>query len=273
MRWVERFCYKHPNFGIKNLMLYITIGNVALWVLEAIDPGICSLFMLSPALVMRGQVWRLVTFIFVPNSLSLIAFVVYAFYYWMGSALEEYWGTGQFTVFFLTGIVFTVVYGFICYFFGFYGYINAPHYMYLSMLFAFATLYPDMTINFMWIIPMPIKYLAYIDAAFFAYGILREPMPEKLIPVVAVMNFFIFCGAELFGSMKRYKRSKNAVNFQKASRRIKQEQRQKLYNHKCAVCGKTDTDYPSLQFRYCSRCAGYHCFCEEHIYNHVHFTE
>ena len=40
-----------------------------------------------------------------------------------------------------------------------------------------------------------------------------------------------------------------------------------------AVCGRTDTDYPDLQFRYCSKCAGYHCFCQDHIFNHVHFTE
>ena len=52
-----------------------------------------------------------------------------------------------------------------------------------------------------------------------------------------------------------------------------EQQKQKGYNHKCSVCGRTDTDYPDLQFRYCSKCAGYHCYCEEHIFNHVHFTE
>ena len=52
-----------------------------------------------------------------------------------------------------------------------------------------------------------------------------------------------------------------------------QQQEQQGYHHKCAVCGKTDTDYPDMQFRYCSKCAGYHCFCQDHIFNHVHFTE
>ena len=45
------------------------------------------------------------------------------------------------------------------------------------------------------------------------------------------------------------------------------------YRHKCEVCGRTDADYPDLQFRYCSRCAGYHCYCEDHIFNHTHITE
>ena len=48
---------------------------------------------------------------------------------------------------------------------------------------------------------------------------------------------------------------------------------EKPYRHKCTVCGRTDTQYPDLEFRYCSRCAGYHCYCIDHINNHVHITE
>ena len=49
--------------------------------------------------------------------------------------------------------------------------------------------------------------------------------------------------------------------------------REQGYRHRCEVCGRTDTDFPDLQFRYCSKCAGYHCFCQDHIFNHTHFTE
>jgi len=59
---------------------------------------------------------------------------------------------------------------------------------------------------------------------------------------------------------------------QAQQQQAKQAQQQG-YRHKCAVCGRTDTDYPDLQFRYCSKCVGYHCFCQDHIFNHVHFTE
>ena len=61
-----------------------------------------------------------------------------------------------------------------------------------------------------------------------------------------------------------------AIQFRKA---VKEQKRQKGYNHKCSVCGRTDTDYPDLQFRYCSKCVGYHCFCQDHIFDHTHFTE
>ena len=36
---------------------------------------------------------------------------------------------------------------------------------------------------------------------------------------------------------------------------------------------RTDLTDPTLEFRYCSRCQGYHCFCAEHINHHTHFTE
>ena len=52
---------------------------------------------------------------------------------------------------------------------------------------------------------------------------------------------------------------------------IYQEVKQrKGYLHKCSVCGVTDTDNPNMEFRYCSRCNGYYCYCEDHISNHSH---
>ena len=90
--------------------------------------------------------------------------------------------------------------------------------------------------------------------------------------LVAVLNFFLF----FYGALLRLipkKPSNSTINFRKASRKIRQEEQNRLYHHKCAVCGRTDTEYPGLEFRYCSRCAGYHCFCADHINNHIHFTE
>ena len=101
------------------------------------------------------------------------------------------------------------------------------------------------------------------------------PFPFNLLPLIAVLNYLVFFGADLISSISggsaRYR--KTTVNFNREKQKIKYEQRQKNYSHKCSVCGRTDTDFPDLEFRYCSRCAGYHCFCEEHINNHVHFTE
>ena len=72
---------------------------------------------------------------------------------------------------------------------------------------------------------------------------------------------------------QRYIRSRQNSQFRKTVRQQQAQERYAPYHHKCAVCGRTDTDHPDLQFRYCSRCAGYHCFCQDHIFNHIHFEE
>ena len=269
---IERFCYRHPNFGIPNLMRYLTIANVVFWVMNMINRPFLSYMLFNPALIQRGQVWRLVSFLFVPPSTGVLALLVFYFYYWIGSTLEKQWGTGQFTIYFFTGVVLTVLYGFVIYWITGKAVTLDSSYLYLSMFFSFAALFPDMQVLFMFFIPVKMKYLAIVDAAFFLYAVVTTPFPAKLVPLVAVLNFLIFCGGELKAMLPR-RQSRGTINFKRESARIRREQQDKLYTHKCAVCGRTDTDYPNLEFRYCSRCAGYHCFCADHINNHIHFTE
>lgn len=271
-RSIEQFCYKHPGFGIPNLMRYITAANVAIWVLGAINRSFLGVLTFDPALILHGQIWRLVSFIFYPPSMGLLAFLAFWFYYWIGSTLEAQWGTGQFTIYYFSGVILTVLYGFIIYFITGRSVNLGSEYIYLSMFFSFAVLYPDMQVLFMYIIPIKIKYLAIVDAVYFAYSVIANSFPVNLLPLVALINFFIFCGGELFALLPR-RPSKNTVNFRQESARIRREQKDKLYTHKCAVCGRTDVDHPELEFRYCSKCQGYHCFCSDHINNHIHFTE
>ena len=122
------------------------------------------------------------------------------------------------------------------------------------------------------ILPVKVKWLAYLDAALFVYGIVTTPFPLNLLPIVAVLNYLLFCGGWLFDRLRpaRVHQERRTVQFQQEARRIRKEQTQRGYRHKCEVCGRTDAEYPQLQFRYCSKCAGYHCYCEDHISDHTH---
>ncbi|MBR7073586.1 MAG: hypothetical protein IKI39_00600 [Oscillospiraceae bacterium] len=271
-RKIEEFCYKHPGFGIPNLMRYIIIANAVFWLMGAVNPVLMNYLLFNPALILRGQIWRLISFVFIPPSTGVLAFIAFYFYYWIGTTLENQWGTGQFTIYFFTGVILTILYGFAIFFITGRSVSLSSTYIFLSMFFSFAALFPDMQVLFMFIIPVKMKYLALVDAAFFVLSVATTPFPENLLPVVAVLNFLIFCGGELKSMLPR-RQSRSTINFKRESARIRYEQREKLYTHKCAVCGRTDTEYPNLEFRYCSRCVGYHCFCEDHINNHIHFTE
>lgn len=285
--WLDRFCYKHPRFGIPNLMMVVVIGNALVWLLDQFSVGfsLSSALSFVPYYILRGEVWRLVTFIFVPenNSLFFLAISLY-FYYWIGSILERQWGTTKFTVFYLLGLVLNIIAGFIIYLILPYPVATiSMYYVNLSLFFSFATLYGDMQVLLFFVIPIKVKWLAWFDAALFAFDIIRSLLQIPTIgmfalvgvvaPIVAILNYLIFFWDDLMATMGRVKRqtahrtSRQTVNFKQAT---KHAQQTKGYIHKCAVCGKTDTDYPNEEFRYCSKCNGYYCYCSEHIHNHVH---
>ncbi|NLO46869.1 MAG: hypothetical protein GX111_00895 [Clostridiales bacterium] len=282
-RAVDRFCAKHPRFGISNLMLFIIIGQGIVFLFSRMDTtGLLNNFLrFIPHLILQGQLWRLITFIFVPgtNNLFLLAISLY-FYYFVGGALERQWGAGKFTIFYFSGVLLTIIFGMVL---GLttnsiYVLFLNSHYLNLSMFFAFAALYPETRLLLFFIIPVKVKWLAYFNAALFLYEMIMNPFPLSLLPLIAVLNFLIFCGDIIFASlgMMRRKYSRQAINFKKATKHVTRNQVSRPsapYRRKCAVCGRTDKDNPNLEFRYCSRCAGYHCFCIDHINSHIHFVE
>ncbi|MCD8099086.1 MAG: rhomboid family intramembrane serine protease [Oscillospiraceae bacterium] len=274
---VDSFCYRHPRFGVPNLMLYIVIGSALVWIFSMMDTSglFLSYLTFSPYYILHGQVWRLVTFVLVPTSSGIWLLIWLYFYYFIGSSLEKEWGSGQFTIYYLSGMLFTVVFGFIVFFLTGISYSITSQYINLSMFFAFATLYPDTRVLLFFFIPIKIKWLAYLDAALFALEVFTGSLPMNLLPLVALVNYFLFCGSwlfDLFGA-ERTKQRKNSARFKSEVHKIEHDRASRSYNRKCEVCGKTDTDYPDLEFRYCSRCSGYHCYCMEHINNHIHVKE
>ena len=281
-RWLERFCYEHPRFGIPNLMRYIAIGNAVVFLLDLFSDNMFSAIIGSyPSQILRGQVWRLVSFVFIPVNSSILFFVLSVlFYYFLGSALEQRWGTAKFSVFYFSGVLLNILAGFLLYFaMGQPAWVQTAsmYYVNMSMFFAFATLYPDMQFMIYFIIPVKAKWLAWLDAAFFAISILRSLLGGSplmaLLPIVGILNYFLFFWEDLYqllgGTRRRASRpfQGKVVDFQKASRRIRHQQG---YLHKCAVCGITDADDPNMEFRYCSKCNGYYCYCMNHINSHVH---
>ena len=283
---VQRFCAAHPRFGIPNLMRVIVIGNVAVYVLmlltQANDANALSFLTFNLNALLHGEVWRLVTFVFVPAYSSPFALLISLyFYYWIGSTLERQWGTAKFNLYYISGALLTVLGVVLASLITGNPYLTAAGtgYVNLSMFFAFAFLFPDTTVLLFFILPVRMKWLAYLDGALFAFDIIKAIGAHNwagvVLPIVALLNFAVFIWPEVHYLKERakYQNSRKTVQFRQAQQQQAKQAQQQGYRHKFAVCGRTDTDYPDLQFRYCSKCVGYHCFCQDHIFNHVHFTE
>ena len=281
-RKIDSFCLRHPRFGVPRLMLFIIIGNAVVWLFGMMDTTNTLYYMLrfDPALFCRGQIWRIVTFAFVPEAGSLVFLAISLyFYYFIGSALESAWGPGKFTIYYLSGMLVTALYSLIVWWIARVPLVVTPHWLNMSLFFAFATLWPDQRVLLLFVIPVKIKWLAWLDAAYFVYQIAvcfaAGLVWQAFLPVVAMLTYIVFCGGWLIDIFRpgRVKQRANTVRFKSAARKAQQARASRPFTHQCAVCGRTNVSDPSLEFRYCSRCAGYHCFCADHINNHVHFTE
>ena len=118
-QWLDRFCYKHPRLSIPGLMRYIVIGNVLVFLLDLFSTGgypiATSLLSFSSDAILQGQIWRIITFVFVPatsRNIFLFAITLY-FYYFIGNALEREWGSNKFTIFYFFGILLNILVGFL----------------------------------------------------------------------------------------------------------------------------------------------------------------
>ena len=273
-RGVSRFLYKHPNFGIPRLMLYLIIGNALVYVFSMMDrTGMLAYWLcLIPSRLYAGEVWRLVTFVFVPQTSGIWLIIELYFYYMIGTTLERAWGAGKFTVYYLCGMVITIVYGILASLITGRSLSLTGHFLNLSMFFAYATLWPDNQFLLLFFIPVKVKWIAYFEAA---YYLVMMVVGRTLLPLTGFANCFLFCGSSLLASLKllRMRHSGTARRFRRNIKRAENGQNAQTYTRKCAVCGRTDTDHPELEFRYCSQCVGYHCFCSDHIHSHIHFTE
>ena len=282
-RRFNRFCFRHRNKGIPNLMFWVTLATAIVYFMRIMDPSNMLVYWLyfDPELILQGQVWRLITFPLIHSSTNVFwTALMFLCYYSLGQAIENLWGTLRFNLFYFTGILLMDVF---CLIFG--GYADA-YYLNLSLLLAYATLYPDSQFTLFFIIPVKAWILAVIDLIFLAEG-LFYPFPHCLFPIIAVGNYFLFFGKDWLNvfpatwriNAKRaakkavHPRSKTIPFNSAGSYQATHATPKAPYTHKCTVCGRTDVDNPDLEFRYCSRCKGYHCYCSEHISNHAHITE
>lgn len=275
---IDRFCALHPNLAIPGLMRYIVGANAVLFVLSLFaGSGTLNFLALDAASVLRGEIWRILTYVLLPSGSGIFLLISLMFYFWLGETLERMWGSAKFTFYYFSGVLLTAAGAILAYLVDGVSFpIQGAGYVNMAMFFAYALSFPDAVVNLYFIIPIKMKWLAILDAVYFAAGVFQYARlglwGMALMPIIAILNFFIFFSPDFHrrADQIKFRTRPQAVQFRRA---VKEQQRQKGYNHKCSVCGRTDTDYPNLQFRYCSKCAGYHCFCEDHIFNHTHFTE
>jgi len=242
-------------------MLYVTLLNGIVFILAYIDPTgfFLSKLVLVPSLVLKGEVWRLVTFLFIPPTTSpmWVLFTLY-FYYMIGSALEHEWGSYRFTVYYFVGAAATIAAAFLT------GSIFTGAYLNLSLIFAFAYLYPNFQLLIFFFIPVKIKYLAIFYAVSLVLAFWADPVAGLITIGSSVLNFILFFGKDIVLRLKTGRRA--YYNRRSFESKIPKD----VIIHRCSVCGRTEKDDKTLEFRYCVDCDGDYEYCMDHLYTHEH---
>jgi len=300
MSWFEK---KFGRFAIRNLTVKLVIIYAVGTVVSMVAPDLMKYLYLDPGLVMKGEVWRLFTWLFIPTSSHIFMILVIYIYYWLGTVMERTIGTYKYNVYLLRGMILMVVTAFIAYWLvSFYpelifqGWglkaeeiknlspeereyfkkvlddssfvlfsVVTPHYINLSIFLAYTICYPEQTFLLYFIVPIKAKWLGLFDFLLLCYSLYTGNFVLKLVVLAVLLNVIIFYCTQRDISYLKPTRIKRKAEFQRAAAKS-----HSVSKHKCAICGQTSESNPDLEFRFCSKCNGNYEYCMEHLYTHEH---
>ena len=288
---MSEFNRRKQSFSIPNLPLYLIIAYVIGYVIQLTTPELYQFLQFNPYEIFQGQIWRVVTWILVPpESLGIFTIIMLFLYYSLGRELEHTWGSERFTKYIFSRIIFTVIAGLMLYvvltviygtamgsIFGVIigGYVST-YYINMSIFLAYAFTYPEQELLLYFIIPIKIKWFGFLYVAYIIYDIIsafRTSMNLGLIVLVLIaaslLNVVIYVILDK-KSGRRPSSIKRKAQYNKSIKKAKPNVYANGARHKCAICGRTELDDPTLTFRYCSKCSGNKEYCQEHLFTHEH---
>lgn len=307
----ERFCLRHRNKGIPNLMLYIVIGSGLVYIMSLFNGGtfLYEWLCFDKTAILHGQVWRFFTYIFTyhPGENPFWILIGLYFSYNISRSMELRMGTFRFNLLYFSGIILMgtfamifcptepVIIGHFKYMPSYFTelYSQMALFLNLSLTLTFCTTCPDAQFLVFFIIPvkawfLSLAYLLLLTVSIYNMSYPVMLFPHNLFPLVGIVNFLVYAGRDVLYLLPPAirpvpKRNRTTPPSQPKPTKhqpgkpipfpTQQERpapRKADYNHRCTVCGRTDESDPDLEFRYCSRCNGYHCYCIDHINNHEH---
>lgn len=259
MSRLDRLERRMGGLSFPGFLRYYAILHALVYVLQLVRPDIGMLLEFDRGRIFAGEIWRVVTFLFSSSGFAGIGVIGAVFFYFMvmiafmmSDALEGAWGVFRTSMFYYCGILGLVVANFL--------FPNAMmgsgFLLYGSAFFAFATLFPRVEFLMFFILPVQVRFLAWIQAAFLVMGVLSNWIMLPFF-LLAYANYLIWAGVPALRGTARV---------------IESAQRRKRFNaakepehvafHTCGVCGRTDASDPELEFRVGPDGCEY---CEEHL--------
>ncbi len=239
MTWLDKLEQRLGFLAIPGLMRIVVAFNALVFLLVRLNPGFRFVVDLDPGRIRHGEVWRLITYIFLPQTDSFLwVFLLLWFLWFIGEGLEQAWGAFRLTLYFIVGMIGTTAAAF------FFGARFSNSMLYASLFFAFARFYPDQVIYLFFVLPAKIKWIAWVSAAFLLFGFVVGTNSYRMALVAAMANYLTFFGPEIIHDA----RHRGEVSARR-SRYARSSRSEAEPLHKCSVCGATELSDPNLDFR------------------------
>lgn len=253
MSFLDKLERRIGFIAVPRLLQALVTLTALVFLLVLLNPGFEKFLDLNPARIWHGEVWRLVTYIFLPRTMGPFWLVLALWFLWfIGEGLERAWGAFRLTLYFLVGMIGTTIAAFIARDTTF-----SNSMLVASLFFAFARFYPDEIIYVFFILPVKVKWLAWFSAVLLFYGFIAGTNAYRLALVAALGNYLIFFGPEFFSRARQQQEvSSRRRRFESQSR----DEHEPL--HRCAICGATELSDPNLEFRVARDGEEY---CMEHL--------
>ncbi len=286
---LEQLEYKYSRFAIENISLYLILCYGFGYIMNFINPAFMNYLTLNPQLIMRGQVWRIVTWILVPPTQMNLIFVVLSLYvcYMFGTIIERSIGTFRYNLYMISGMVFTVLGAMLFYictevgfmtedalisrmilndsFYDLVGLSFTTYYVHTSLFLAYATIYSKNVVYMYFIIPLQAKWISIFYIVMLVLDFFTGTIINKFVLVSSLLNFAIFFYVIRKSPKITKKQAKHRKEFKQEVARSNS-----VTKHKCAVCGRTELDGDHMEFRFCSKCDGNYEYCQDHLFTHEH---
>ena len=228
------------RFAIQGLIRYVVALSALVFILVTINPGYSAMLSLNSHAILQGEVWRLASWIFIPETTSFFWIIFYlGFTWWIGDMLEESWGIlciGSALIFGASG---------------------GNFFLNLSLFLAVATLAPNLEIYLFMILPVKMKWVALFSllgpVAYLIFGNLAM----KMMVIMCLGNYLIFFApAFIRQKAENHQTGQRRARFQKAALPDKEAL------HRCHVCGITEKTHPDVDFRVAADGEEY---CPDHL--------
>jgi hypothetical protein len=267
-RLLARLERKLGRFAVPNLTWIIVTGMAAVYVLSMLKPEFDGAISLDLDLVKHGQVWRLFTYLFKPPNADMCGLpkpivMLFALYFiWlMGTNLESEWGAFKYNVFWLVGMIGTTVAAVIV------GGGATNEYLGATLFLAFATLFPDYQVLFMFIIPVKVKWLGILAALGLAFSFVMAGGWVQRAAIIAATGNYVLFFAGHWGNFFKQRRVLVRQRGRRAA--MSEPAKAKTSGRVCAICGASEDEGADIRVCSCEKCGGVaRNLCLPHARNH-----